>query len=218
MQLSEQQTQIVTGARLNPKWVEVELPKEPFNLPTWLGDVHIDYCLDVGNLPRLLYKVDQNPIDKDLPWERGPEGKYFREKEGVMELLWHRGTLSRREDGKLETTPQDGFGGRNFELKMSDGDTIVLRGPWFGGCPDGWSEMTTVNTYDKHYKADDDKPWWKRGGTFGLFVSDEIKLQAIAKFCPETKVAKMSRNYSVYEPYQAEWGVPKSIKHPGSRK
>ena len=116
------------------------------------------------------------------------------------------------------TTRQEGFGGRHFHLNMKDGSTLVLRGPWHGGAPIGWTDLIMFNVSSK-WNAEPrivrgrTIPWYQRGGTGGHFVSEELVLKAVARYQPHMGVALVYPGYghARYEFYDLNWGAPKKF-------
>lgn len=194
------------------EWYEIERPAGPQLLPDWVKGLHIDWRMQYNSSPCVQFRVHGRlgVLDNE-PWRAGPKGRYWREKDGVMEQLWHTGAVTQREDGEWQTTQQEGFGGRTTIVKMDDGRTIHLRGPWFGGHQAGYNEMTTVNDMQEGWRG---RPhWWQKMGTFGLYVSDEILILAICRYQPHVLIA-MERFHDwgmMVQPYLAEWGMPKRV-------
>lgn len=197
---------------LGVEWREVELPVGPQELPVWLKGLHVDFNMQYDCAPYLRFKVMNFETGFDgEKWQSGAKGRYFREKNGLMEQYWHTGSLNQRADGSWETTQQDGFAGRTFTIEMQDGRMIHLRGPWHGGISDQWNEMVIVETTSKYFRAD--RAWHKNTGCFGPYVSNEILMKAIARFYPHLRVAavKFYEYGYLLQPYTQEWGVPKQV-------
>lgn len=113
------------------------------------------------------------------------------------------------------TTQQQGFGGDGYMLSMADGTELLLRGPWHGGAPTGYVEVSTVDTSSKYHRSGRRErflPWHKAGGTCGgLYIAEELMLRAVAHFCPHIGIARVTHSYGVrLEPYQLQWNMPKA--------
>lgn len=116
----------------------------------------------------------------------------------------------------LATDKQNGYGGANFSLMLKDGRTIILRGPWHGGSPVGWNDTVIVDMSSKYNQeplvyGGKTQPWYKRGGSYGHYLSDELILKAVARFQPHVDVAMVYPGYghARYEFYDRTWGAPK---------
>jgi hypothetical protein len=221
-----------------PNWVEIERPVGPQDLPAWVKGLHIDWMMGWANSPRVKFKCATQPMPKDVLWEQGENGRWFREHEGVMQQHWHSGALSNKDDngkplpeGHWQTTKQNGYAGATFTIKLKDGRTVHLRGPWFGGSPAGYSELTVVDMSDPYHLVKQGKvkyeiipdsgrfihinvkakAWWKNGGNFGCYVSDGILIKAIAKYYPHVRIALDLREKrgDAIEPFLDEWDMPK---------
>ena len=162
-----------------------------------------------------------NPYCKDgyTEWQTSDdsESKVIAEANKHLKFCRERGSPDAcLETKECWTTPkQDGYGGRIFWIKTKDGREIALRGPWYGGCPLGWDEATCYERKDQdpwEIRQDrDGVPWYKRGGYFGYYVSEELKLRAIAVYAPHLRMARVFPGYGParLEPYESEWGGPK---------
>jgi len=86
-----------------------------------IEDAEVDWREDVGNPPRLVLYVNEVPNYTDLTFQGSKdEGFWYGEDSdtGYVEFFaWSGGQ-------------QDGFGGRHYEIKLKDGDTQILKGPW----------------------------------------------------------------------------------------
>lgn len=125
------------------------------------------------------------------------------------------------EDPKIEykecwaTRKDAGYGGRVFWIKTKDGREVALRGPFHSGSPLGWMDVTFYARDDSNFKElRDDKegrPWYKRMGFFGYYVSEELIKRVIAKHLPHLRLAIVYPGYghARLEPYEQSWGCPK---------
>jgi hypothetical protein len=233
---NEQMTAALAGLTERGQWVEIPMETDTHDLPPWLLGLHIDWAMQYWNAPYVKFKVACNPMPEEVLWEQGPGGRWFREYGYVMEQLWNGGALTQMENGEWETTKTDGHGGRTTTIKLKDGRTVHLRGSWFGGVQDNWSEMTIVDMSDKYVKMDQRqgkdkweiwpgsgnfkhvnrkaKAWYKSGGTYGLYVSDELRIKAISRFQPHVRLALVrvfDKPGGIFvEPFLDEWGMPKT--------
>lgn len=229
---SDAQTSVILhGLVHGEQWEEIPMPVGRQNLPKWMSGLHIDWMMQYANSPHIVFRAKYEPMPEDVLWEQGPKGRYFREHEGIVEQLWHQGPLTCMENGEWQTPKENGFGGRTFTVNLKDGRIVHLRGPWFGGCPEGYSELVVVNTSTKYYEMDQrqgkvkweimpgsgrfihrilkPKAWFKQGGTFGLYISNELLIKAIATYQPHVRIAKWKRSYHVITPFLDEWNMPK---------
>lgn len=219
MELSDDQMVAVTHGlgRTDPGWSEVERPTGRIDLPAWLGDVHVDWMEGYANSPKVYFK-QVGPIELGQ-WRREHGKVWIRyTADGlVAEKLVHDGALS-KVDGAWRTTRQDGFGGRVFVLDDVEGlGRVELHGPWFGGQLPGFSEMIKVDmstgsrNLAPYYS---DRPWHGRGGTFGLYVADELKIKALARHLPHLRIARLQPypgSQPEIQPFPEEWSCPKQF-------
>lgn len=109
------------------------------------------------------------------------------------------------------TTQQSGFGGDAYLLTMLDGFEVMLRGPWHGGAPAGYVEVTTYDITQPTSKWDRVRPWFKRGGRGGLYVTEDLYLRILSRYAAHALLARVHHSYGWrVEPYRAEWGEPKA--------
>lgn len=112
----------------------------------------------------------------------------------------------------LCTAAQGGFGGSHFHLPMEDGQTIVLRGPWHTGAPDGYAEVTFVDTSRGRRWARPGTRWHQWGGCFGLFLRDDVFIAIMSRFAAHLHlVAVTERGRTSIQPVKPEWDAPKSV-------
>lgn len=226
----------IVGWAQRPDWTEIERPIGPQELPSWVLGLHIDWAMQFANAPRVKFKVAFDPMPKDVLWQQGPNGRWFREHDGIIGQLWNGGALTQMPNGEWETTRTEGHGGRTSTLKMVDGRVVHLRGSWFGGCPEGYNELTMVDMSDPHnqtmqgrvtyewvpgkkiHKILKAEAWFKKGGTYGLYVPDDVLIKAIAKYWPHVRIAQTKGFNDVdfkgcrIEPFLDEWNAPKSYR------
>lgn len=226
-----QMSALKAGAERSDAWFEVERPSWPFDVPAWCGGAHVDMKLGWASNPWVRFKqIAEMPAmgvwhrevvpgrDGGTRWSRtSPDGH-------LMEQLWHGGALSARADGSLETTQQDGFGGRTSTIEVLGLGNVHLRGPWFGGTADGFNELTAVDLTpgslnDKRrqhpYWRRRAKAWHQMTGCFGLYISDDLLVRLLSRFVPHLHLARIQpyRGASMrIEPYVAAWGCPKRLR------
>lgn len=224
------------------RWEPLELTDDQLQpVPDWLGDCYVDWHEGCSNTPTVRMKQVA-----DFPefgnWRREDGGRWIqRSSDGLlMHQHIHKGALSMRPDGSIETTKQDGYAGRTFTLERVEGlcdlemvqpkplnglVTVHLQGPWFGGCPDGWIEMISVDMrpdptdkyseWSRKWYDLQGVPWYRRSGTFGFYLSETVVVRALRKFQPHLLLARAWHSWSDaphVEPYTVEWGAPKAFK------
>lgn len=114
------------------------------------------------------------------------------------------------------TTQQAGYGGDGYLITMLDGTERMLRGPWHGGAPKGLVEVSTVDmSYDfntePRNRGRHSKPWHRRSACGGLYITEDLFLRAMARYCPHAGIARVTRSYGVrLEMYREEWCMPKA--------
>jgi hypothetical protein len=166
----------------------------------------------------------------EIVWIERPD--YKTGKQGVPQT---------RKFSMLATDKQEGYGGaiititlaeqeipiwnaeqcRSVKTLVEAGTKLRLRGPWHGGPPAGYHEVT----YCYPTKHDPDpgnrwfRPWHERGGFFGLCIKPEIKLAILTTFVPHVEWAICTESHKTYrdeievrrtiEPLRPETGLPK---------
>lgn len=207
MELKNQQP---TG-KYRGSWHEVPLPTHG-RCPDWIKDVHVHWLPGYASDPRIYLKVLNMP-HMTKPWSYDGKGMYFRATDELREQFIHHAAKTRREDGSYETSQDRGYGGREFTLQMDDGLTVHLLGPWSGSHPDGWNEYAYVEMNCDYYRRNMKlkRDWFNTVATAGTAFSDTLILQAIAKFAPHLRMAKLEQVAGV-QPYMVEWGGPKHFR------
>ncbi len=116
------------------------------------------------------------------------------------------------------TSLQGGFGGDGYWLTMMDGSELVLRGPWHGGAPAGYVETGVCDVTAESYIRDTNsrwyrgKPWFQRGGGPSVYLTEELYLRIMARYCPHAPIARVKHGYGArLEPFRAEWEAPKAL-------
>jgi hypothetical protein len=130
-----------------------------------------------------------------------PEGKFWCEAGAWVEVEM------------MATTQQQGFGGSHTHLTMEDGSTVVLRGPWHGGAPQGYVETAYVDVTTERFDLSrwGRRRWHQRGGRGGLFITEEVFLRLLARFAPECRCARITEGKSSHlEAVKGEWDEPKA--------
>lgn len=142
-----------------------------------------------------------------------------------------------RKYSMLATDKQEGYAGRAFEITLAEqtipiwdaearrsidtpvaaGTKLKLRGPWHGGAPEGYREVSYQ--YDKEPYNPCVRPSWRRKwherlGYFGLLIQPEILLDIFATYLPHVEWARMTTEHKgedrlTVEPLHPETGLPK---------
>lgn len=111
------------------------------------------------------------------------------------------------------TSQQSGFGGDGYLLTMDDGSERMLRGPWHGGAPDGFVEITAVDVEQDRSAWLQRKPWHRRGGT-GTYITEDLFLRIVAAHQPHVGVARVGHKYGArLEPFNLDWDMPKALAY-----
>ncbi len=115
----------------------------------------------------------------------------------------------------LATTQQEGYAGRHIDITLKTGELVRLRGPWHGGAPEGYSEVYYyIDRPEDQRRGRWWRPWYNRGGFFGLYVRTELLLDIFATFTPHvpwcihTTVNRHGETHRL-EPIRPEIGLPK---------
>lgn len=128
----------------------------------------------------------------------------------------------------LATSQQDGFGGDHVSCTMSwppqlRGKTVVLRGPWSYGAPDGYIDLPFVDPTAAWRGSCAGKkprrPWYSTVSIGNHYVREDVFIAIFARFCPHLRLA--SATYSgrtTIEPLKPEWDEPKHWMHMRQRK
>lgn len=88
------------------------------------------------------------------------------------------------------TVKDEGFGGWSFHIKLTDGRWLMLRGPWHGPTPAGYTDV---------------------GGTGGAgCISDEVLILLIARYYPHCRVARVTQHgRTEIQAVRPDWDEPK---------
>lgn len=210
------------GNRPN-SWEFVDLPEGPQPLPVWARDLAVNWMDGYGNAPTFTVKVpsyDVHTWDGQV-WYRTANGLYFtKHEDGRACFHSHGGSVSRNDDGVLQTTQQQGYAGRHFTIKMADdsefpSETLILRGPWHGPTLPGFMGVTTVDAKlatDRFWQRHG-RPWHERGGCFGLTIAEDTLVRLFARFQPHLRLARVTYHWWKHgyflEPLKPEWNAPK---------
>lgn len=106
----------------------------------------------------------------------------------------------------LATPQEEGFGGSHYEIMLTDGREVVLRGPWHGPCPLGFQELAYINVNARWATRGGD--WTKRGGIGGLLIEDDLFIRLFARFLPHLTLARVGK---FLQPVKPEWDAPKHV-------
>jgi len=168
-------------------------------------------------------RISMQTFDKHVRWIEKPS----------KENSWN-GAEERSEYRMLATSHSEGYGGRHFDITMAEcelpvfadgvttmtkieaGTPLRLRGPWHGGAPDGYLEIS----YDIDEKIDESMgwrahrrpPWYRRGGYFGLYIKPEVFLDIAATFQPHLEWVWVTDRVGRHlEPLVPQTGLPKGL-------
>lgn len=222
--------------RAAPSYEWIDLPVGPQPLPAWLKDARCDWHEGYANGPdlRLMTTADPGRWDGQR-WRRCKNGLYasesgdgrgkFLSAGGEPSLVWLPEKLPYAlpvKNPKMPglgsnfwglkrtwATPQsEGFAGRHFDIVMENGVPLTLRGPWFGGALPGYVQVTFHEVGSKPYGRNGGK--WNTMGYFGLFITEDLWLKALARFAPECRCARVTQyGRSRLEPVRGDWDEPK---------
>lgn len=226
MILSDEQMRAVRHGENNPatwEWLDMPIGRQP--LPEWVKGFDVYFMMRYCNRPHYTIKTSQRLRDWPNKVFRKEGSRYMAESgDGRAEIYYHSGSISevplrrfRAADGTLRqyrktlkeggwhdetgewvevpilaTTAQQGFGGAQIEVTLDDGRLVALRGPWHGGAPSGFIECATTH-----------------GG--GLFITDELFMRLLARFCAEMRCARINDKYGTHlEAVRGDWDCPKA--------
>lgn len=220
-------------------WVPFPRPTGPMKLPSWAKGIHVNWNECYTNGPDFWIYCTHDIGDwPGKTWKR--EGDFYRayHPDGYVKQHFHSGTVKlaklkawRNPDGTMcqyrdkdggewvedlfaATTQQEGYSGRHFWLKMADGTDLVLRGPWWGGKPDGYDAASIVTPKYSGCRMPGKGPWHK-GCTpkFGLLFQRDLIAKLFARFQPHLPLALVTHcGITCIEPYREEWGKPKGAR------
>lgn len=224
---ADQMTAITWGSNSKDSWERIpedEWMKWDKPIPLTISDAHIDWMEGFGNSPDYKLRLKEAPLDGlsgEAVWEEIEPGCFVGLRpEGWGTCHYHRGGLAEREykDGTkfIGTPQQEGYAGRHFKITLSPNhpkypnQEVVLRGPWHGCPPNDYVEVSYYipsECSDAFYK---ERPWYNRGGYFGLLMPRLMFLAVMAKFRPEIRFADIHRSYGDFvTPLRPETNHPK---------
>lgn len=147
----------------------------------WVTEVNVNWVAYADNLPTitLRHKDSFNPNEWDNKvWEfvENKSRSYYQSlsEDGRGEFHYHKKAYQDA-DGIWMTPQEEGYGGRHFNIKMIDGRDVILRGPWYGGAPKPFADVTT--------QADCDTL-----GFFGLCVEQDRLVQTVLHHLPNMRL------------------------------
>lgn len=226
-------------------WEPVPLPDHA-EVPEWCLDADTAYLFGpsakYSNRPTLHLKVDREKEKWEPEWEWWPERRCYIAKhpDGRCKVHYHgEATL---QDLKLwdekekrmvtkkvwATSQSEGYGGRHFHLKMKDGREVILRGPWHGGPPPGFVEVTyhlwppenpkwfsrrvefMKRRAPERFKWE--KSWRLELGYFGWYITEDLFLRIVAKYLPHLRVARATRYGMTRLEPMIDGQLPKNFK------
>lgn len=170
---------------------EVLLP-EPSTLPSHITNFGIDWHKKYSNAPSFWLESTLDPGKLEFLYEHRNGVYYGIHSDGWVGLHYHSG----------KPVKQEGYGGRAFELKMLNGTTKTLLGPWHGGASgaakEGFPPIVKVS--------------WKYDGLgyFGVYAQLPLFSALVAKFDPTRKFVNVTQhNYTTFQPL-TKLGLPKT--------
>lgn len=180
-------------------WERVAMPTGKIALPDWCLDARVDWHDGYTNWPDLKVRAARCPAQNEsLVWEDEGNG-YYRAytDDGIMDQLRHDGRLTwDAASGAFVSTQQEGFAKRAFTLKMKDGSTVILRGPWSTIKRSGWTDFSYA---DMEYEAKGGwggRPWETALHMAGLAMNEDLFVRIVARFLPHLRCARVSRLYA----------------------
>lgn len=227
---TEQAATILSPGNREEWWAPVPL-QENAEPPAWVKDVDTQYLVGpaakkYSNRPGFVFLL------KDSPWEEffeSRDGYYIAQSGDGRAVCHYHGPLSqvmltrshnRGEELTWATQQDDGYAGRWFEVKMKDGREVVLRGPWHGGPPPGYVDIT-YHKWPEPYRLSNgvpgEKAWRRSPGYFGIYLSEDVIIQSVSHFLPHLRLARVQRYYTFgLEPYldgEAPKGMTRGQMH-----
>ena len=179
-------------------------------MPDWFADVFIQWGRH-GEVPsiKILTRAGRALVAEcdasGFTLHNGREWQAVHPDGTLMTQFVHSGILRKIGHKHYQTSQWQGFGGRVFTIKTTDGDTVELRGPWFGKPPAGWCDIHVVGV-DRISNGGTSKPWHAFGGQFGMFMSDAALIQCLLKSKEQISFARVNGRI---EPYLTSDGGPK---------
>lgn len=141
-----------------------------------IRNIMIDWMEGYANDPEIKVLVDEIP--KDFIYEKRGS-LYFAEKEGCVRFFYYE-------------RPDRGYGGTKFELKMEDGSTVILKGPWS-------SNSMTMNGAGFNPSIEvamtEEVEVFKRGYTFyaGAMTVEKVR-EGFKKFLPSVELRPVTKD------------------------
>lgn len=197
-------------SRANFTLVPVTAEQRNAPMPDWFADVFIHWSRR-GEAPsvKILTKAGRALVAEcdasGFTLHNGREWQAVHPDGTLMTQFVHSGILRKIGHKHYQTSQWQGFGGRVFTIKTTDGDTVELRGPWFGKPSAGWCDIHVVGV-DRISKGGTSKPWHAFGGQFGMFMSDAVLIQCLLKSKEQISFARVNGRI---EPYLTSDGGPK---------
>lgn len=136
----------------------------------------------------------------------------------------------------IATSPQEGFGGMHVPVIIGGrcrklvapvgeielrGREVVLRGPWHGGPPPGYQEISYINVADRdtrRYMENSARSprwrhlagWEQQTARAGLYLRDDVFVRIVARFLPWCRLASVTyAGYTSLDLVHPEWPSPK---------
>lgn len=239
MILSDEQMQAVNHGNNRPAyWEWVTMPEGPQPIPGWAKGLHVDWMDGFMNSPSITLKTNTDLRDWGAKrFEKAGSRFMARHSDGRAEVYYHAGAIRMEELQRwnhhakvmekyqaFATTQQSGFGGHHYPLEIGPvtdrselrGQTVVLRGPWHGGCPAGYAEAAYRDVSRPPSRARPGsqfwRPWHQQVAIGGLYLTNDLFLRLLARFQPHLRVAAVTRGgiFDRLEPVRGDWDAPKA--------
>ncbi len=222
-------------------WRPYELPVGPHPIPRWAKGLHVEWMDGYGNWPNLILKASENVGSwPDMRFVQDGHRYMATHADGRASTHYHSGRISittmkrRVRTGRMEwrdeeyeayaTTQQEGYAGRHYPIVLGGvhplrGKEVVLRGPWHGSPPPGYSPVSFVDMSSSHVRRDlqhaakhprASKPWFKHMAYFGLEIRHDVLAAIAARYLPHLQFALTQyETHEQLEPMKPEWDCPK---------
>lgn len=149
-------------------------------------DARINWYEGWSNDPELQVLVDRIPKLEELVFDvkqvDESHALCFAEQDGYVAFYC--------DDAK----DHHGYGGWTFEIRLKDGTTRTLRGPW-SSSPSVMNDFGFTPSWDAAMTADRED--WDRGYTYCAgHITMELVRQAVKQFCPGVTIEMRKKSYS----------------------
>jgi hypothetical protein len=160
-------------------------------------DIKVEWNLGWENGPDLQVLISRIPKPNELKYERNADGLYIATLGDYSSYYFHSDPPER---------PDEGFGGRVYELEMKTGEIVRLVGPWSSRA--GCVNMDFAPVVDVHLT--DDPKTMERGYTFmgGAITLEAVNwwmLKKVRKMTFDWMMVKIVKNgEAVWEPRRTD--------------